>query len=196
MTTDAGRPNPRLRGELVYLRPYEPADAELVQAWYEHAETARLMGEPPRSLARRRAEAEQPAGEGRDWFAFIICRISDDRPVGRVDIFEIDRLNGSAAFGIAIGEREVQGAGLGTDAVNVVTDFCFGELRLERVWLTTDAVNERAQHVYAKAGFAYEGRLRQAFYQDGRFMDDIRMAMLRSEWEALERRRSWDFAER
>ena len=72
---------------------------------------ARLMGEMPRSLARRRADAEAATGKaGRDWFAFVICLIADDRPIGRADIFEIDRYNGSAGFGLAIGEHDVRGA--------------------------------------------------------------------------------------
>jgi RimJ/RimL family protein N-acetyltransferase len=126
----------------------------------------------------------------------VICRIEDDEPIGRADVFEVDRLNGSAGFGMAIGEHRWRGQGLGIDAVNAILDFCFGQLRLERVWLVTDSVNERAQHVYRKAGLVEEGRLRRAFYQDGVFQDDVRMAILRSEWEALGRRRSWDYAER
>jgi RimJ/RimL family protein N-acetyltransferase len=198
-TTDSRRPrpNPPLRGELVYLRPMEPEDVELVQRWYGHADTARLMGEWPRSLARRRADAEAAVAEaGRDWFAFVVCLLEDDRPVGRSDVFEIDRVNGSAGFGLTIGEHDERGRGLGTDAVNAILDFCFGQLRLERVWLVTDSDNERAQHVYEKAGLVHEGRLRRAFFQDGRWQDDVRMAMLRAEWEALPRKRSWDYTER
>jgi RimJ/RimL family protein N-acetyltransferase len=191
------RPNPPVRGERVYLRAFEPSDVEHVHRWYEHADTARLMGEQPRSLAHRRADAEaEIAKAGRDWFAFVICLLSDDRPIGRADVFRIDRINGSAGFGIAIGEHDLRGAGLGTDAVNAIADFCFGQLRLERLWLVTDSVNARAQRVYTKAGFVHEGVLRRAFYQDGVFQDDIRMAMLRSEWEALPRKRSWEFGER
>jgi RimJ/RimL family protein N-acetyltransferase len=193
----SNRPNPLVRGERVYLRALEPSDVEHVHRWYEHADTARLMGEQPRSLAHRRADAEaEVAKAGRDWFAFVICLLSDDRPIGRADVFRIDRINGSAGFGIAIGEHDLRGAGLGTDAVNAIADFCFGQLRLERLWLVTDSVNARAQHVYTKAGFVHEGVLRRAFYQDGVFQDDIRMAMLRSEWEALPRKRSWEFGER
>ena len=191
------RPNPPVRGERVYLRALEPSDVEHVHRWYEHADTARLMGEQPRSLAHRRADAEaEVAKAGRDWFAFVICLLADDRPIGRADVFRIDRINGSAGFGIAIGEHELRGAGLGTDAVNAIADFCFGQLRLERLWLVTDAANARAQHVYSKAGFVREGVLRKAFYQDGVFQDDVMMAMLRSEWDALPRKRSWEYAER
>jgi RimJ/RimL family protein N-acetyltransferase len=191
------RANPLLRGEHVYLRAVEPDDAERIHAWYAHADTARLMGEFPRSLARRRIDAETAVREsGRDWYAFVICRIEDDEVIGRMDLFEIDKVNGSAGFGMAIGEHRWRGQGLGTDAVNAVLDFCFGQLRLERVWLVTDSVNERAQHVYRKAGLVEEGRLRRAFYQDGRYQDDVRMAILRADWEALTRRRSWDYPER
>ena len=194
---DASRPNPRVRGERVYLRALEPDDIEHVHRWYEHADTARLMGEMPRSLAHRRSDAEADVGKaGRDWFSFVICLLTDDRPIGRADVFEIDRINGSAGFGIAIGEHDQRGAGLGTDAVNALADFCFGQLRLERLWLVTDSVNARAQRVYEKAGFVREGVLRRAFYQDGVFQDDIRMAMLRSEWDALPRKRSWQYQER
>lgn len=33
-----------------------------------------------------------------------------------------------------------------------------------------------------------------AFYQDGRWSDDLRMAILRDEWAALPRPKSWELA--
>ena len=45
MTDTPERPNPLIRGERVYLRALEPADAEHIHRWYGHADTARLMGE-------------------------------------------------------------------------------------------------------------------------------------------------------
>jgi len=129
-------------------------------------------------------------------FRFVICLLEDDRPIGRVDLFDLDRRNGSAAFGITIGEPELWGHGFGTDAVNALVDFAFGQLRLERVWLDTDEHNARAQAAYVKAGFTQEGRFRRAWYQNGRWSDDIRMALLRHEWAALGRLKSWELAEK
>ena len=186
-----------LRGERVYLRPLEPDDAEAVHRWFEDTRISTLMGDPPLSLAARRARYEDAVkADGRDVFRFVICRLDDDRPVGRTDVFEIDRQNGSCAFGITIGDPDLWGQGLGTDAVNAIVDFAFGQLRMERVWLDTDDHNARAQAVYRKAGFVEEGRFRRAFYQDGRWSDDLRMAMLRDEWAALSRSKSWELAAR
>ncbi|MDQ3717330.1 MAG: GNAT family N-acetyltransferase [Actinomycetota bacterium] len=191
------RPVRGLRGERVYLRPLESTDVELVHHWYEDVRVAALMGDPPMSLAARKARYEESVkAADPDVFRFIICLLVDDRRIGRTDLFDLDRQNGSCAFGITLGEPESWGQGLGTDAVNALVDFAFGQLRMERIWLDTDAHNERAQAAYAKGGFTQEGRFRNAWYQDGRWSDDLRMALLREEWEALPRPRSWDLIAR
>ena len=121
-----------------------------------------------------------------------ICRLDDDEAVGRADLFDIDRANGKVGFGIVDRDPALWGQGLGGDAVDAIVDFAFGELRMERVWLDTDAHNARAQAVYRKAGFVEEGRFRHAWFQYGVFSDDVRMAMLRDEWLALPRPKSWE----
>lgn len=181
------------RGERVYLRPLEPEDADRISAWYDDDRVRRLMGDPPMSHARRRHRYDEAVkADADDAYRFVICDLQDDTPLGRLDVFDIDRQNGNCAFGITLGEPDRWGQGLGTDAVNAVVDFAFGELRMERVWLDTDADNRRAQAAYRKAGFREEGRLRHAWFQDGSYTDDIRMALLRDEWLALPRRKSWE----
>lgn len=172
----------------------EPEDVGTVHTWEQDGEFRRLMGDAPRSLAmRRRRFDELLSQQGGDVFSFVICRIDDGQPVGRTDLFNVDRLNGVAAFGIGIGEPGLWGKGYGTDAVNALVDFAFGELRLERVWLSTDAENARAQRAYAKAGFVVEARRRHAWVENGGMLDEIRMSLLREEWLALPRKRSWDY---
>ena len=179
---------PVVAGRLVFLRPLEPDDFELVHRWYEDAEFLALMGGRPVSLASRRAFFEKQAANPPDDVAnFVVCLLEDGRPIGRVDLFDIDPWNGSAAFGIGIGSVDDRGHGYGTDAVRALCDYVFGQLRLERLWLTTDADNRRAQHIYESLGFRHESVARHAYYQDGRYQDDVRMALLRGEWVALDR---------
>ena len=191
------RPLRGLRGEHVYLGPLEPDDADLVSRWYSDDRVRKLMGDPPLSGATRRARYESAArDDGEAVYRFVICRLDDDTPVGRADLFDIDRTNGHCSFGIAIGDPELWGRGLGTDAVNAIVDFAFGELRLERVMLDTDADNLRAQAAYAKAGFVVEGRRRHYWFGDGGYGDDVLMALLRDEWQALPRLKSWELMAR
>ncbi len=189
----ADRPVRGPRGELVYLRPLEPDDADVVHGWYADDRFRIGMGESPTSLARRRRRYEEVAARPEsDVLRFVVCALADDRPVGRADLFMIDHANGSCGFGIGIGAATDRGRGYGTDAVGALVDFAFGELRMERVWLDTEASNARALAVYRKAGFTDEGPLRHAWFVDGGHMDGRRMSMLREEWLALGRRRSWD----
>lgn len=188
----ADRPVRAPRGEHVYLRPLEPEDAEIAHRWYADDRFRIRMGDPPMSLAQRRRRYEDLAAHPDDVFRFVICRIEDDVAVGRADIFHVDHANGTCGFGIGIGETSLRGQGLGTDAVGAIIDFAFGELRMERVWLDTEASNTRALASYRKAGFTDEGRLRHAWYVDGVHVDGVRMSMLRDEWVALARPRSWD----
>jgi len=44
------------------------------------------------------------------------------------------------------------------------------------------AFNERAIRAYQKAGFRVEGRLREAIWRDGHYVDEVQMGILSTEW--------------
>jgi RimJ/RimL family protein N-acetyltransferase len=58
----------------------------------------------------------------------------------------------------------------------------FAELNLNRIWLAVLADNVRAERLYRSLGFREEGRLRDAQYKRGRYLDVILMALLRREF--------------
>ena len=88
------------------------------------------------------------------------------------------------------------GQGIGTDAINAALDFIFGSYETERVWLTTETANARAQRAFEKAGFRRDGTIRHHFRREGEWCDSALMAITRGDWEALDRPRSWDLHER
>lgn len=187
-------PRPIIRGEHVYLRPAERSDLPTFVRWFTDAEvTQHLAFRAPLSLALEEGWFERMlAAQGKTDYAFIICLRADDRPIGTVGLHGIDHENGNADFGIAIGEKAEWDKGFGTDATNAICDFGFGELRLERISLYIYAENDRARRSYEKAGFTLEGTLRRAHYARGDRKDVHVMALLRPEWEALPRPKSWE----
>ena len=175
-----------IQGELVFLRPFEPTDAEIYRRWRADAEPMALAGwndRAPLSLAQAAARMDRLAtDQGKDYFTFLICLLADGRPIGEVSLADMDRLNGSAQLGIFIGEVDEWGKGYGTDAVNAIVRFGFRELRLERIWLEVWTENARARRAYEKGGFVFEATLRNDRYEGGRYTSGHVMSILRDEW--------------
>lgn len=171
----------------VYLRPAERSDLPLFVAWLGDARTSgSLAFVAPISLAQEEAWLERAmAAQGRERWHFVVCRREDGRPVGVVGLDDLDWVNGSSPFGIFIGDEADRGRGYGSDATLAILRFAFDSLRLERVWLDVYAFNERAIHVYERAGFVLEGTLRHALWRDGRWVDVHRMAILATEWRGV-----------
>ena len=194
MTDDVTRPEHMVRGERVYLRASERADVPSFVRWLNDADTASFLSiRSPMSVAMEERWFEQMvAAQGKEGYHFVICMLDDDRSIGTVGLFNLDTVNGNAGIGISIGEKELWGQGLGTDAMLALLDFGFGQLRLERMWLDVYDYNERARRSYEKCGFVLEGTQRHAVYKLGKFVDVCLMSILRAEWEKLGHARSWD----
>jgi RimJ/RimL family protein N-acetyltransferase len=190
--------NPIIRGEKVYLRPFEMSDREAYKRWRADADpmaTAEFGYRAPLSDP----EVDSYIGgradqQGKPDYQFVICVFEEDKAIGNIMLAGHDVRRRHAELGIVIGESDYRGKGYGTDAINALLDFAFGELGLERVSLGTLAANEAGQRAYEKAGFKLEGTARSATFNRGRFHDVTLMGLIRADWEKLKRKRSWDYS--
>jgi len=195
--TEAPAPRPMLRGEHVWLRPVEPADFVEDSQFAGDSEVGHFLGaKSPMS----RAAAERMAGEiltqvGQTSFPYAICLLGEQRSIGTIFLRGVDKVSGSGVVGIFIGDRRYLGKGYGTDALNALLDFGFGEVRLERIELEVFDYNLRAIRSYQKAGFQTDATLRRSRFHRGEHHDVHLMSILRDDWLALPRKRSWELTE-
>ena len=107
---------------------------------------------------------------------FIICENDNDhRPVGSVYFRDIDREEGTAEYGIFIGEDDAVGRGYGSETVLLALSYAKEKLGLKRVYLKAFAYNEIAIRSYSKAGFVKTKDLLQVECSDGQKSDMILM---------------------
>jgi diamine N-acetyltransferase len=186
---------PIIRGQQVFLRAAEREDLPLFVRWFNDADVLRNLDRfSPMSLAAEEGWFERMlAAQGKTDYHFVICLLADGRPIGAIGLHRIDFLNGTAEFGIAIGEKSEWNKGNGTDALRAICDFGFGALRLERIGLQVYAGNDAGRRAYEKAGFSHEGTLRRAHFARGEHVDVHVMSLLSEEWAALPHRRSWEY---
>ena len=185
---------PIIRGEHVFLRPAERADLPTFISWLNDAEVAEnLAVRAPMSLAAEEAWFDgMLERQGKTDYHFVICLRADGTAIGTIGLHALDFVNGTAEFGIAIGVKDQQNRGFGTDALRAICDFGFGELRLERIGLDVYDGNDRARRAYEKAGFTLEGTKRRAHFARGTHHDVHVMGLLRDEWAAQPRPKSWE----
>ena len=180
---------PLIRGERVLLRRPRADDGPAVRRWYTDPELARLT----RYQTRPMSDAEidlffRSRLLATDALAYVILELPAERLIGFTTFSALDPDNGSVMFHITIGERDAWGRGLGTETTRLMLAHAFERLGLHRVGLTVFSFNERAIRAYEKAGFRVEGRLRETVMRDGRFWDELVMAVLRDEWLSARRR--------
>ncbi|MBY8984181.1 MAG: GNAT family N-acetyltransferase [Candidatus Lokiarchaeota archaeon] len=120
-----------------------------------------------------------------DTIAFAIL-ITDEnvgeKLIGNCGLHRIDWKNRVAEVGITIGEKEYQGKGYGTEAMEILIDYAFKSVNLNRVQLRVYEFNSRAISSYNKIGFVEEGRMRQGIFIKGKYHDIIFMSILKEEW--------------
>ncbi len=178
-----------LRGDKIYLTNLDPANAETARGWINDPEINRylLTGQVPVSAA---AEAAFYGRAVTDWAAgksymFEIHAADDGRYIGNCGLHNVGMRHRSAEVGIFIGDTTEQNHGYGRDAIVTVTRFGFDTLGLNRIEIRSQADNERSMHLYEKLGFKPMGRLREATFTFGHFVDEAIFDMLASEWREL-----------
>ena len=86
----------------------------------------------------------------------------------------------SASLGMMI-HADYQGRGIGTALMQAAVDLAENWLNVSRIELSVYPDNEVAITLYRKFGFEVEGTLRDYAFRDGRFIDSLLMARVRTE---------------
>jgi RimJ/RimL family protein N-acetyltransferase len=80
-----------------------------------------------------------------------------------------------------------QGQGYVSEAVRGITVFCFELLQAKRLSIRCDARNERSRRVAERAGFRYEGTLRNAeLATDGSLRDTMWYSLIPEDYRVLD----------
>ncbi len=169
-----------LRGERIMLAPLRDEDSRTLFGWINERGDV-LLSAPYKPVHHADHVAWFDAIRSRDdVVVFGIRRLEDDVLVGSCQLHGIDPRSRSAELQIRIGVPDARGQGLGSEALELLVRYGFEDLNLRRIFLHVFATNERALRAYLAAGFVEEGRLREAAYVDGEFVDVVVMARLRT----------------
>jgi RimJ/RimL family protein N-acetyltransferase len=95
---------------------------------------------------------------------------------GVIELNSVHKTNRTAKISILIRE---QGQGLGTRAIELLTEHCFNRLNLQRVQAGTSKHNTACIRAFEKAGYHQEANLERALYANGVYQDIVVLARLK-----------------
>jgi RimJ/RimL family protein N-acetyltransferase len=167
----------KLVGEHVYISPMNIADAETYAKWLNNSSITQYLS-IHNSLVTCEGEREYLEACGKQEFQMCIVKCENDELIGNIGLNGVDYKNGTAELGIFIGEENNLGKGYGTEAINLLTNYAFNELRLHTIYLIVYDINERAMKAYNKCGFVECGRRHEAVYRHGKYIDLVYMELI------------------
>jgi ribosomal-protein-serine acetyltransferase len=81
-------------------------------------------------------------------------------------------------------DKDYQGRGIITETVAHVVDFCFNNLKMNKVYICTSTTNLASQKVALKNGFVQEGILKEEFKNgEGMLEDVVYFGLIKSEYK-------------
>lgn len=152
-----------MSGSPIHLRPLRPGDEEAAVRWAADDEFCRAIDWELNVPAERvRAHWQRIIGHDDPTFLRLGVEYQGDL-IGYVDLSGISLTE--AEFGIAIGERDLWGCGLGVQAGKMLIESAFEMLNLERITSQVHAPNRRSHRLMHKLGFTEVGVVGHEAYQ-------------------------------
>jgi [ribosomal protein S5]-alanine N-acetyltransferase len=165
-----------LVGERLTLREFEPTDEGALHAIVsDPVVTAYTLWGPNRPadtrafLARATAQAGTPEARS----GYHLALVDQDGTLAGSVVLDIENAaQGRAAVGVVVAPGS-WGLGYGGEAVRLVLDFAFGDLRLHRVHAHCHPDHLACARVLEKAGMQLEGTLHGYKYVRGEWLDAL-----------------------
>jgi RimJ/RimL family protein N-acetyltransferase len=166
----------------VVLRRLRARDAgAFAAAFRDDSQLGAAIGaeEDPTEISVRRFIARQPALRARGEFLGLAVTDATKRPfLGHVMVHTVSWRHRRAEVGYWL-VKPARGRGIGATAVELLVDWAFTALDLDRIEITTTADNRAARRLAQKLGFAEEGVMRARNHERGRRVDVVMLARLR-----------------
>jgi RimJ/RimL family protein N-acetyltransferase len=178
--------NSMFTGKLIKLTTSLPGDVKTIWGWHSDIEFYQnAMGGTPYAVAESFVETwekDYNKSEGNAEFRIRLLNDETNRLVGRVELHDVNKNFGSALLTLHIGDPNDRHKGYGTEAMDLILNYAFNEMRLHRVGLVVYEHNGPARAAYEKYGWTLEGTRRENMFRNGHYYDTILMGILEHEF--------------
>lgn len=116
----------------------------------------------------------------------VMIELKSGETVGTCSLTNIDWKNRCAFLGgiKIINKPELRGTGIGFETISIFMNYCFNELQLNRLEGSIIEYNVASRKLFIeKCGWKIEGVQRKKIYRNGRYHDNLIVAILKEDFE-------------
>jgi len=171
-------------GKKINLRAFKKTDIPIWFKWFNDPEVTEHMNKglfPNTEMLQE--EFFQHISKSRNDIQLAIVLKESEKLVGTVGIHKIDWINRHGEVSILIGEKEEWGKNIATEAISLIVEHAFNKLNLHKLTAGVWSTNVASKRCFEKNGFVVEGVLKEQFFYKGRYVDEIRLGILRNVWK-------------
>ncbi len=167
-----------VKGRRVSLCPFEGSFWEVGLGWYNDPEIVALTSDDPTPLTEEQFQATIQTDLDNTRSVVFGIRNELKAPIGVGMLRSVDPVHRGCDLHITIGEKDHWNRGYGAEAIGLMVDYVFGELKMHKVISTPFLFNPRMVRCLEKCGFQQEGVLRDALRVGDRFIDVVIMGLI------------------
>lgn len=170
-----------LKGERIYLRPFDLEDAVfLAQSLNDREVTKHLSNYYPTTKEIQIEWIKKI--DYRKEIELAIITNEDDRIVGGIGLCSIDHRNRTAKLGFFL-SRENWGNNFMQEAILLVAEYAFNTLNLRKICSGYISSNDRSKNLHSDTGFKIEGKRELQYYIDGKYEDYVLVALFSEDFK-------------
>lgn len=173
-----------IRGKKLYIREIKKSDLnKKYLSWLNNPDITKYMMNSTRPTTKKDIMSYyNKLKKSKDDLFLAVCLNKNKKHIGNVRLGPINRFHRRSEFGIMIGDKKSWGKGYAYEATSLILRYAFNELNMNRINIGVIDGNARAFKLYKKLGFKKEGVIRKNFYLDGKYLDSIKMGILKEEF--------------
>jgi RimJ/RimL family protein N-acetyltransferase len=174
---------PFIKGKFIDLCPRNSKLAKHYVRWKNHPRVRKYARNVvPRTLENVKKRFERNSEGLGDHISLDIWHKEDKKPIGNLGLGHIDWINGWANGYLFIGEPEYWNRNIATEATELLLEYAFNELNLNKIQGGAAVENIGSWTVAKKIGFNVEGIRKNIMYVDGKYVDVKTHSILKEDW--------------
>lgn len=170
----------KLEGKDIYFKPLSIEDAQAIHSYASDEEVSRFIGWPLMKTLKETSDyiVEMLRREAADTHLYASVTLkSTGEIIGTAMIFNFNSTANHAEIGYVF-HKNYWGRGYGSETAALMKDFAFDVLKLHKLHACVAGANVGSARVLEKNGFELEGKLKDYYFIEGSYYDQLLFGVL------------------